>query len=539
MEKKRETKREIIISVGLAVLFAFFLTAGWQMENEKENLFHHWETYLSFSFFFLLFSVGILLGFRRLQKKERTQQETVPKEPGSKMKKSSFFLLQAGMILCWIPVLLSAYPGFFCYDATYQFKEVAEGIYNMHHPLLHTFMLGKTLTLSKAYLGSYEAGVLIFCILQMILITGCFCMVIRFMERHGVGKGLLIASYCYYSLYPTCVMFGLCTTKDSIFTALVTVHLLFLFELLTDKEEFFHRPVSVAFFALTAVGAMLFRNNGVYSYLLFLPFFVVLARGIRRKSLVLAGGCVIVAVLFTKGLALWFGAENNDGLREMLSVPAQQLARTYDREGSSFFEEEEKQKLYSFISEGDLERYNGKLADPVKANLHVGLNSTLPEFVGLWLRTGIRAPEIYMDALLMQTYQAWYPFTIPDGYCGGNAKERYRGSESCYFALETEEPAKADSKLPGLLKGYEFIARHMTFDSLPVIPVIFSIGTMFWILLYMLAYAVCCKKGGAAGMLLLILCLCMTCLLGPIMLVRYYLILFFALPLVAGSYKLI
>ena len=47
------------------------------------------------------------------------------------------------------------------------------------------------------------------------------------------------------------------------------------------------------------------------------------------------------------------------------------------------------------------------------------------------------------------------------------------------------------------------------------------------------------KKVRKGFVWLVLLCLCLTCLLGPIVLVRYYLVLFFALPLVAGVNQLV
>lgn len=529
MEKERLTKRELITGIVLAALFAFFLTAGWQIERGMEKLFRSVWIYAGVLIFTPIFAVFIIWSYRRLFH---------GRQGGTEVKRKCFLIGWAAMILCWIPVLLAGYPGFFCYDATYQFNEVMSGIYDMHHPLLHTFMLGKTLTLANAYLGGFDAGVLIFCILQMIFITGSFMAVIWFMARRKAPRGVIVASYIYYALYPVCSLFGLCTTKDSLFTACMTVHLLLIFELLEERVDFFKSKPKVFLYILSAVFTMLFRNNGVYTYVLFLPFLLILAKGIRRKSAVLAGSCIAAAFFITGILGVAFSASKNDGLRELLSVPAQQLARVYNIEGEEAFGEE-KDVLYRFISKEDLGRYREKLADPVKANLKVGLNSTLPDFISLWIKLGVHEPEIYADAFFVQTYQAWYPFTIPDGYCGESAKPRYRGSESCYFALEAEEPVQAGSKLPGLLKFYEFISRHMTFDTVFLIPVFFSIGTMFWLLIYMLGYSICYRRKGAAGMLLMVLCLCLTCLFGPIVLVRYYLILFFAMPLVVSSSKLV
>lgn len=47
------------------------------------------------------------------------------------------------LFLCWLPVFLAVYPGFFAYDATDELQEVLTGQYVTRHPLLHVLMLGK------------------------------------------------------------------------------------------------------------------------------------------------------------------------------------------------------------------------------------------------------------------------------------------------------------------------------------------------------------------------------------------------------------
>lgn len=47
------------------------------------------------------------------------------------------------LFLCWLPVFLAVYPGFFAYDATEELQEVLTGQYVTRHPLLHVLMLGK------------------------------------------------------------------------------------------------------------------------------------------------------------------------------------------------------------------------------------------------------------------------------------------------------------------------------------------------------------------------------------------------------------
>ena len=46
------------------------------------------------------------------------------------------------IFLCWIPVFLAVYPGFFVYDAQDEYVQVATRMFSTHHPLVHVLLLG-------------------------------------------------------------------------------------------------------------------------------------------------------------------------------------------------------------------------------------------------------------------------------------------------------------------------------------------------------------------------------------------------------------
>lgn len=47
-------------------------------------------------------------------------------------------------LLCWLPVFLAVYPGFFVYDAQDEFVQVQTRNFTTHHPLPHVLLLGGT-----------------------------------------------------------------------------------------------------------------------------------------------------------------------------------------------------------------------------------------------------------------------------------------------------------------------------------------------------------------------------------------------------------
>ncbi len=103
-----------------------------------------------------------------------------------KNKKKSWIWIWGLMFLAWIPGLLAAWPGVFVVDNVFQMKWYLEGTISAHHPILHTYLLGGCLKLGKQILGSYEAGVALLAVLQMLFLSFVFAYVLhRLKDRFG------------------------------------------------------------------------------------------------------------------------------------------------------------------------------------------------------------------------------------------------------------------------------------------------------------------------------------------------------------------
>ena len=119
------------------------------------------------------------------------------------------------LFLCWLPVFLAVYPGFFAYDATEELQEVLTGQYVTRHPLLHVLMLGKTVSGIQKLTGSYNSGIGVYVLAQMAIMAMLLGWTIQQLRtRAGRVCGLL-----FYGLFPVVPMYVLCTSKDTPYTA--------------------------------------------------------------------------------------------------------------------------------------------------------------------------------------------------------------------------------------------------------------------------------------------------------------------------------
>ena len=79
----------------------------------------------------------------------------------------SFFFL----LLCWLPVFLAVYPGFFVYDAQDEYVQVATRVFSTHHPLVHVLLLGGIICGVHKLTDSYNLGIACYMIVQMLLVA--------------------------------------------------------------------------------------------------------------------------------------------------------------------------------------------------------------------------------------------------------------------------------------------------------------------------------------------------------------------------------
>lgn len=437
-------------------------------------------------------------------------------------------LMMLFFFLCWIPVFLAVYPGFFVYDAQDELIQVQTRNFSTHHPLFHVLLLGGTVLAGHKMTGSYNVGIAAYTLFQMFLMSGVFTYTIFYMEKRGVQLLLRVASILYFAFFPVIVMFTLCSAKDGIFTAAMLLLLLFMADMVREKEQFFSSRKSMLAFGISAFVMMSFRHNGMYAFLVMVPILLFYMKGYRKKLICLLGSIFVVYFLSAAALTGLLSAKSS-GNQEMLTVPIQQLARvyTYDKES---FEEEELAVLYEVLPEEALRFYTAKVSDGVKRWFDNEAYDANPgRYRMLWAKIGIRHPFTYLNAWLMTSYGFWYPDTVIDVY-RGNEVFTFIYEDSSFFGYEVEQPGVRESKLPVLSEWYRKLSLEVTQQKVPVVSMLFSPGFLFWVFLFAFGYVYVRKRYDLLLPFLMVLLLWLTVILGPTYLPRYVLILWFALP---------
>lgn len=541
-----QDRRGWLIAGVLSFLFTTAMLFGVRLDAVGNVDFKDWRLWVSLPVLTCLFTILVrkfwnFLGGMEERKHKLAEHIKLPVTPKSAVKYVDA-LMFCFLLLCWIPVLLAVYPGFFVYDAQEEWLQVASRNFTTHHPLVHVLLLGGIICAVHKVTDSYNLGIACYMVVQMVIVSGCFTYLLIFMRRRKVAKGVRILSLLYFAFFPVIVMFTLCSAKDTLFTAALLMLLLALLELTSDGEAFFASRKKMAYFAASALAMMLFRKNGVYAFAVMaavLLFYVSRTfpaqekkRPYFKKTALLLASIFGAYFLINSVLTVALHAQNEEN-QEILTVPIQQLARTY-KFNPEIFEPDDVAALHEVLPEEALVLYNPKLSDPVKVHFKNSVYAAdKSRYVKLWFKIGLKKPLSYLNAWLMNSYGFWYPDTVIDVY-SGNTVFTFTYGDSSYFGYEVEEPGYRDSKIPWLDRAYRKLSLEISQEKVPIYSMLYSLGGIFWGIAFVFAYMLYRRKYHIVVPYLMVLIVWLTVILGPTYLPRYVLIFWFGLPLFAA-----
>ncbi len=447
-----------------------------------------------------------------------------------------------GLIIFWIPVWLAYYPAVFAYDAETQLGQVISGPYSTHHPLLHTLIMGGCMKLMWSA-GGINAGMALYAFLQMLFMAVVFGWVIAEAYRRRARRKELVIYGVFLAVFPAHAILAISTTKDVIFSALLILDACLILRYVSEEDKR-SRSLFIKICAATAF-LILFRNNAMYAVALCIA---VLALGYifhkdgvkapgnpedtgdnakhrsptvpRKVKLSLlcmlligcAAGCIVNA-----GLKAALHAESGSP-REALSIPIQQMARTYVLHRDEL-PADTRSDLETLLGGDVTGLYNEHLADPVKRQVYM---KEPARFVKTWARLAFKYRGDYLDAWLYTTEGMWY---IRDTSVNRIYGE---GTESGFGYLSTDiRPMPYGfevvprSFIPGLKALYEKIISDNAFEKIPIVRLIFSPAMYVWIFGAYIYVSLLKRNKPALYCVLLPVAVGLTLFMGPAVLVRY------------------
>ena len=209
---------------------------------------------------------------------------------------------------------------------------------------------------------------------------------------------------------------------------------------------------------------------------------------------------------------------------DALAVPSQQLAYTASQ---GLLEDEEIEQLTGLGYVWPT-NYRHNLADASRETIRYMDDGDLAR---AYVRTGIEHPLAYTTAFLLHTSDLWNPYDYPDAYNG--YAPYYDEMETSFFGCGTEPPSEFESKIPGLLAWLQDISRNLVLQKIPVLALLVSLPFYFWMLVICIGRAIMTKDRRWLPSMVFLGVFTLSAVFAPAVLPRFYVSLFFGLPLLA------
>lgn len=506
--------RRLLVCAGLpAAFFALMTVLGGDLRANGALRQPLWQSAVLFVLWTFLFGVLLLTAFALLSR----QSQRVPATEGVLGRISgSFAAAFLLLLICWVPVWLAFWPGHFSPDSITQFYAYYNEDHSTHHPLLHTLLLGFCMMVGIDHHpeGYATGGLALYCGIQLVLVAVGVAYAVSWLRRRGAPVWARLIVLLLFALNPFYAPWNFYAQKDVLFGVLV---LLFCLQL-ADLWQFGMKPLHIVGFAAIAVLMMLLRNNGIYALMLLLPFAVWWSKGKRVQMAALLAGCMALYVAVNAGMMYVLYASEGSKV-EILSIPLQQIARTI-RENPSARDLDTEGVLDELFGETDIaEVYSEQIADPLKWSVDYDLlDENIPALLSLWLKMGIRHFDTYVEAFLAQNL----PYLLP-----------YSDMIQTFdFGVQQIEwfPIEETSYLPGLRAAYEEYEQTLQFMGIPGTRLLSDAAFYAWLALAGFAYACYRKCYGWMAAFGFLIAVWLTCLLGPVAIMRYMLGLYDAVP---------
>lgn len=384
-----------------------------------------------------------------------------------------FFLCMVLILIAWIPVFLRCYPGVITNDSLVQiYQGTGNAAMTSHHPVIHTLLIGFFLNVGKN-IKDYNLGIALYSIFQMIIMASIFSYSLIFMKRKKIPIICRIITLIYYMFYQVHAYYAISMWKDVLFGGVFLLTTMMLIDMVCEKEKFFGHKINIVKFIILITLTMSLRNNGLYAIVLSAPFLIFFYRKNFKKISVLLIATFVVYFSVSIGLKTIFNVEAGN-VREALSIPMQQLARTV-RNNIEMLDSDEEERITKFIKlspEEISEKYDPKISDPIKEFFDGNeFSNNKLEFIDIWMRLLKKYPRDYIDAFIENCYGYWYPEASHWVTLNITQNDEYLGIHENHV-IEWK-----------LIDRYKEVVDNR---SIPVVSMIYSIGFMVWLIIILL-----------------------------------------------------
>lgn len=344
--------------------------------------------------------------------------------------------------------------------------------------------------------GTGNASLALCSLVQVIMVAGIVSYLMCRLYSYHVKKWICVVVWAFYAFVPYNVQLPHTIWKDIPFSASVFLFSILVWELYLEKyqQNKVVHYIKLLFLIMAAIGVCLLRNNGLFAYIFFLPFGILVFWKKRKSvvlSLIVAFGLVRIIQgpvydrIMTENYALVHKEEiaqaqegTNTGHAVQITnatdsynssgfyiVTIQQLARVaVERQDLSA---EDYMRLNSVINIEEVrETYDPYCRDAAGWAMNHSISTS--DYMREWIYFGLKYPIQYVLAYKDQTFGYWYP-DIQYWVYTDQIRENDLG-------LYKDSILSDDQR-------YEMMLFEELYKEIPIYGFLWSIGFVAWIML--------------------------------------------------------
>lgn len=448
------------------------------------------------------------------------------------------------LFVLWLPYIIAFFPGTMSWDTLYMIQQFYPGSgqvlyipyeatqswvpyrFSDHHPLFDTLLVGFFAYASDVLFGTWNVGLGAYMVLQCVAMALTFSVVCCYLSYRGIGpRGLHIACYLFFGLFPVFPLYGVSILKDSLFSWLFVLFFLLTMEIVLSKGRIFQKPVWVAAYIVLCLLLCLTKKTGIY-VVVFENIFLLICFRQFWKPLISALIAAVALINIVLPLLI-FPALNvvPGGAQEKYGPLFQQTAFYVVQHEEEITDDEREaiDKVLPYTQLGEL--YNPHNMDPVKFSFrwNTATDDDMRNYAFVWLGQGLKHPDTYISASWQVLSPFFNPMHIIDVYTqqGSLLTEGIKAE-----FLGPMEPVRS-----AILQLYSFLA------GIPLINLAFSnVMYGFFIPLTSFVVVVCfsAKRKEVAPIYFLVLLAIGSYLIAPVAWSRYLLPLIYVAPLLVS-----
>lgn len=326
-------------------------------------------------------------------------------------------VLKLGAIIyaCWSPLLVLLFPGVIWWDTRQQPLQynglpnaLSDGVITDHHPVLDTYLYGWFTDLGRA-LGSVDAGVYIFCLVQAFLTACALACCLVLVRRMGGSRGVCVVLLAFLCLYWHLPIYASAMAKDATFLPFFLLFSVASLEVMRSEGRILRTLSFLAVYSALLLLVLLTRKTGLILALVILVavFFKVASR--RGRLIVTAmavGASLFMTILMPKVVLPALGCEPG-GKQEVYGLMFQQSALLMRDHGDEV-PEWQRQEIERAIGEDGKNNYTWFLTDSVKDPTYGKADELdFAAYLGAWTAGLLQHPLCYLEAYL-GVQVGWY-----------------------------------------------------------------------------------------------------------------------------------